>query len=202
MIFDAAPTFFATPAAFRRWLRANHASETELWVGYYKKESGMPSLSWSESVDEALCFGWIDGVRKSISAEAYTIRFTPRKPRSNWSAVNIAKMTTLIAAGRVHPTGMRAFEARDERRSEIYSFERKAVGLSPEETIAFRKKSKAWTFWEAQPPGYRRTAAHWVSSAKRPETRAKRFATLVADSAAGLRIGLLRRSVEATAKGT
>ncbi len=187
------PRFFATTAAFRRWLEANHSRRTELWVGYYRTASGKRSITWSESVDEALCFGWIDGIRKSVSVVAYTNRFTPRKARSTWSAVNIAKMRSLLAAGRVHPAGRTAFEARDEARSEVYSFERKAAALSPAETRAFRKQAKAWKFWEAQPPGYRRTAAHWVTSAKRPATRAKRLAILIADSAAGQRIGLLRR---------
>lgn len=191
MIAPDAPLFFATPAAFRRWLKAHHATETELWVGYYKKETGMPSMTWSESVDEALCFGWIDGIRKSVSADAYTNRFTPRKPSSNWSAVNIAKMNTLIAAGRVHPAGRRAFEARDEARSEVYSFERKAAALSDAETAAFRKNAKAWKFWEAQPPGYRRLASHYVTSAKRPETRVRRLSIVIRDSAAGRRIGIL-----------
>jgi uncharacterized protein YdeI (YjbR/CyaY-like superfamily) len=191
--FVPVPTFFASPARFRQWLKANHLRATEVWVGYHKKETGKQGLDWSQSVDEALCFGWIDGIRKSLDATTYTNRFTPRKRSSNWSAVNIAKMERLLEAGRVAPAGRKAYEQRDERRSEVYSFERKATALSEAELATFRKKAKAWKFWEAQPPGYRRTAAHWVTSAKRPETRAKRFATLIADSAAGLRIGMLRR---------
>lgn len=187
------PTFFATPAAFGRWLKAHHATASELLVGYWKVDSGKPSMTWPESVDEALCYGWIDGVRRSLGADAYTIRFTPRKPRSIWSAVNIRKVQALIAAGRMQPAGLTAWARRSEAKSEVYAFERKAVALSRGELAAFRKQAAAWRFWEAQPAGYRRTAAHWVASAKKPETRARRFATLLADSAAGLRIGPLRR---------
>jgi uncharacterized protein YdeI (YjbR/CyaY-like superfamily) len=188
------PIFFASPAEFRRWLKANHARETELWVGYYLKATGKPTMTWSQSVDEALCFGWIDGIRKSVPPDGYVSRFTPRKPRSNWSAVNLAKMLVLMAAKRVAPAGMKVYEARDERRSEVYSFERKAAALTRQDLAAFRKNAKAWKFWQAQPPGYRRIASHYVTSAKRPETRAKRLATVIADSEAGLRIGLLRKA--------
>ena len=187
------PQFFPTPAAFRRWLRTHHRAETELWVGYHKVATGKPSMTWPESVDEALCYGWIDGLRKSIDGGAYMIRFTPRKPTSIWSNVNIKKVHALIAAARMRPVGLRAFEARTDARTGVASFESKALPLSREEISAFRKQAAAWKFWESQPPGYRRTAAHLVTSAKRPETRAKRFAALVADSAAGLRIAQLRR---------
>lgn len=187
------PEFFPSPAAFRRWLQAHHASEKELWVGYHKVATGKPSMTWSDSVDEALCHGWIDGVRKSIDGEAYMIRFTPRKTTSIWSDVNTKKMAVLIASGRMRPAGLRAFEARKATRAGVYAFESKAQALSSAEVAAFRKHAHAWKFWDAQPLGYRRTAAHWVASAKRPETRVKRFATLIADSAAGLRIGQLRR---------
>lgn len=187
------PTFFATPAVFGAWLRKHHANETELLVGFHKKQSGKPSMTWPESVDEALCFGWIDGVRRAFDADSYTIRFTPRKTRSIWSDVNTKKALALIETGRMQPKGLEAFEARDEQRAGIYAFERKAAALSDAEVARFRKKAKAWAFWESQPAGYRRTAAHWVASAKRAETRARRFATLLEDSAAGLRIGQLRR---------
>lgn len=187
------PTFFPTAAAFRRWLQSHHATETELVVGFHKMGSGKPSMTWPESVDEALCFGWIDSVRRSLDADSYTIRFTPRKPRSIWSAVNIAKVEALIAAGRMRPAGMRAWAARTEARSEVYAFERKASALSDEELTRFRARRKAWEFFESQPAGYRRTAMHWVASAKRADTRTKRFAQLVADSAAGLRIASQRR---------
>lgn len=187
------PEFFPSPAAFRRWLRANHATETELWVGYHKVATGRPSMTWSDSVDEALCYGWIDGLRKSVDGDAYMIRFTPRKATSIWSEVNTRKIETLIAAGRMRPAGLRAFEKRRTDRAGVYAFESKAQQFTPAELAAFRKKARAWKFWEAQPPGYRRLTTHWVASAKRPETRSKRFATLVTDSAAGLRIAALRR---------
>lgn len=187
------PTFFPTAAAFRRWLQSHHATASELLVGFHKKGSGKPSMTWPESVDEALCFGWIDSVRRSLGADSYSIRFTPRQPRSIWSAVNIAKVEALIAAGRMRPAGMRAWAARSEARSEVYAFERKATTLTDEELARFRARRKAWAFFESQPAGYRRIAMHWVASAKRADTRTTRFAQLVADSAAGLRIASQRR---------
>jgi len=187
------PEFFPSPAAFGRWLRAHHATATELWVAYHKVATGKPSMTWSDSVDEALCHGWIDGLRKSLGDDAYMIRFTPRKATSIWSDVNTKKMHALIAAGRMRPAGLRAFEARKDARAGVYAFEQKAQELSRTELAAFRKEAGAWKFWQAQPLGYRRTAAHWVSSAKRSETRARRLATLISDSAAGLRIAQLRR---------
>lgn len=188
------PYFFETPAKFRAWLRKNHAKASELWVGYRRKDSGRKSITWPESVDEALCHGWIDGIRKRIDAESYAIRFTPRKPTSIWSAVNLGRVQVLIAEGRMQPAGMKAFEARREDRTAIYAFERKtAPELTPEETKTFRANAKAWTFFQSQPPGYRRLSLHWIVSAKRPETRTKRLATLIADSANELRLGALRR---------
>ena len=186
--------FFASPEEFRRWLADNHAEATELWVGFYKRDSGRPSITWPESVDEALCYGWIDGIRKSVSVEAYTIRFTPRKRGSIWSKVNIDKAQELVRTGRMQPPGMRALEARDETKSGVYSFERsQEAKLTPREQKQLRANRKAWTFFEAQPPGYRRVCLHWVVSAKRPETRERRLNTLIADSAAGRRIAPLRR---------
>lgn len=188
------PTFFATPADFRQWLQAHHQTERELLVGFYKKGSGRPSITWPESVAEALCFGWIDGVRKSIDDESYTIRFTPRKRGSIWSAVNMRLAEELIRDGRMQPAGLAAWEARDPARSAVYSFEQKeAAQLTPEMEARFRENAQAWKFWEAQPPGYRKTATHYVMSAKREDTRARRLQTLIDDSAAGRRIGLLRR---------
>lgn len=181
------PVFFATPAEWRAWLEANHASETELLVGFHKKGTGMPSITWPESVDEALCFGWIDGVRRSLGAESYTIRFTPRKARSVWSNVNIRRAGELIAEGRMTPAGLRAFEARTGERSGVYSFEQEdqaKVVLSPEMEARFRADAVAWEYFQSRPPWYRRTATWWVISAKREETREKRIATLIADSAA------------------
>ncbi len=188
------PTFFATPAEFRQWLERHHQSERELLVGFYKKSSGRPSITWPESVAEALCFGWIDGVRRSIDDESYSIRFTPRKKGSIWSAVNMRLAEELIRDGRMQPAGLAAWEARDPAKSAVYSFEqREAAQLAPDMEARLRDNAQAWKFWQAQPPGYRKTATFWVMSAKRPETRAKRLQTLIDDSAAGLRIGLLRR---------
>ena len=193
------PVFFATPAEWRAWLEAHHASETELLVGFHKKGTGMPSITWPQSVDEALCFGWIDGVRRSLGAESYTIRFTPRKARSFWSNVNIGRVGELVAEGRMTPAGLRAFEARTGERSGVYSFEQKdkdAVVLSPEMEARFRADAVAWDYFQSRPPWYRRTATWWVISAKKEETREKRIATLIADSAARRPIRGLDRNNE------
>jgi uncharacterized protein YdeI (YjbR/CyaY-like superfamily) len=191
------PTFFATAAEFRRWLKQHHRSERELWVGFHKKSSGRPSLTWPESVDEALCFGWIDGVRRTIDSESYAIRFTPRKRGSIWSAVNTRRAEEFIREGRMQPAGLRAFEARDPAKSGVYSFEqRRGARLSAEAEARFRANPAAWRFFESQPPGYRRTAVWWVVSAKREATRARRLETLIDDSAAGRRIAPLRRAGE------
>jgi uncharacterized protein YdeI (YjbR/CyaY-like superfamily) len=189
------PTFFATPADFRAWLEAHHASETELLVGFHKKGSGTPSITWPESVDEALCFGWIDGVRRSLDADAYTVRFTPRKRKSYWSIVNIRRAGELIAEGRMRPAGLAAFEARAGERSGVYSFEQKdEVRFDPEQAARFQADAQAWDFFQAQAPWYRRTATWWVISAKQEATRARRLATLMEDSAAGRLIAGLRRT--------
>jgi uncharacterized protein YdeI (YjbR/CyaY-like superfamily) len=186
------PTFFATPAQFRAWLEEHHESETELLVGFYKRASGKPSITWPESVDQALCFGWIDGVRRSLGDEAYTIRFTPRKARSNWSAVNVARMNELAAEGLVQPAGVAAFERRSDDRTAIYSYEqRKNATLPPEYEQQLRADAAAAEFFDSQPPWYRRTATHWVISAKREATRERRLAQLIEDSASGRRIGPL-----------
>jgi uncharacterized protein YdeI (YjbR/CyaY-like superfamily) len=193
------PRFFPTPADFRAWLEANHESETELLVGYYKKDSGRASITWPESVDEALCFGWIDGVRRSHGDVAYTIRFTPRKPTSIWSAINVAKVEALKKDGRMRPAGLRAYSARTAERTGVYSFERlEAAKLSRDHERRLRANRRAAAFFDAQPPGYRRTATHWVVSAKRPETRDQRLSQLIADSAAGRRIRHLRRPERTT----
>jgi uncharacterized protein YdeI (YjbR/CyaY-like superfamily) len=188
------PTFFKTPARFRAWLETHHETKKELLVGFYKKGTGKQSITWPESVDEALCFGWIDGVRRSLGDEAYSIRFTPRRPRSIWSAVNVARVTELAAAGRMTPAGTRAFEARTPERTGVYAFERKAAAeLTAEEDAKLRAYRKAAAFFDAQPPWYRRTAIHWVVSAKRPETRQRRLDQLIGDSAAGRTIPPLTR---------
>lgn len=187
------PTFFATPADFRDWLDANHQTAPELIVGFYKKGTGRPSITWPESVDEALCVGWIDGVRRSVDDEAYQIRFTPRKPRSTWSTVNIKRVEELTREGRMRPAGLAAFQARTAANSEIYAYEQKEeAALDPAAEARFRADATAWAFFESQPPYYRRTAMHWVTSAKKAETREKRLATLIEDSANGLRIAQLR----------
>jgi uncharacterized protein YdeI (YjbR/CyaY-like superfamily) len=188
------PVFFATPAEFRAWLEENHATLRELRVGYYKVASGEPSLTWPESVDQALCFGWIDGVRHRLSDEAYAIRFTPRKPTSIWSAINVARVAELTKGGLMRPAGMRAFAARTAERTGIYSFERnEAAKLSKAQEKLLRDNRKAAAFFDAQPPWYRRTATHWVISAKQEGTRARRLAQLIEDSAAGRAIRSLRR---------
>ncbi len=186
------PTFFATPADFRRWFAKNAATKAELLVGFHKKGSGKPSITWPESVDEALCVGWIDGVRRSIDDTSYTIRFTPRRPGSAWSAINIAKVKELTAAGRMKPAGLAAFAARDARDAG-YSYQQLTTApFSPEQEKRFRRDAKAWRFFSAQPPGYRRVATYWVASAKKEETRERRLAILIADSAAGRRLGRLQ----------
>jgi uncharacterized protein YdeI (YjbR/CyaY-like superfamily) len=185
----ATPHFFASPAEFRAWLEANHDRERELLVGFYKKGSGKPSITWPESVDEALCFGWIDGVRRSLDAERYTIRFTPRKPTSIWSNVNIAKVEMLLKAGRMRSAGLAAWERRDPEKSGIYSFERaNPAEFDADAERRFRRARGAWRFFQAQPPGYRRLATHYVTSAKRPETRERRLAVLIEHSARGERL--------------
>jgi uncharacterized protein YdeI (YjbR/CyaY-like superfamily) len=189
------PTFFETPEAFRSWLAEHHESEEVLWVGYYKKATGRPSITWPESVDEALCFGWIDGLRKKVDEEAYTVRFTPRKPASHWSRVNIEKVEKLLAEDRMEPAGLAAWEARDPERSGRASYEReKPAKLPPEMEKRFRAREDAWAWFRDQAPWYRRTALHWVTSAKRQSTRERRLDTLIEDSAAGRRVKPLRRA--------
>jgi uncharacterized protein YdeI (YjbR/CyaY-like superfamily) len=183
------PTTFERPEDFRAWLEQHHDSERELWVGYYKRGSGKASMTWPESVDEALCFGWIDAIRKSIDAERYMIRFTPRRVGSIWSAVNIGRVAAITDDGRMQPAGRKAFEARREDRSGIYSYEQrdKAVFDRAFEK-RFRAKKKAWASFEAMPRSYRRAAIRWVMTAKKEETRERRLATLMEDSAAGRRV--------------
>ncbi|HEY3349153.1 MAG TPA: YdeI/OmpD-associated family protein [Thermoanaerobaculia bacterium] len=188
------PVFFETAADFRRWLEKNHAKATELFIGFLKKAPGRSSLTYFEALDEALCFGWIDGVRRSLDAERWFQRFTPRKAKSVWSLVNVRKAEALVALGRMAPAGLEAFESRDERRTGLYSFEQgKAPTLGRLDLRAFRARPKAWAFFQAQPPGYRRTATFWVMSAKKPETKHRRLAQLIEDSAKGRRLGMLSR---------
>lgn len=183
------PRFFRTPVSFSRWLETNHDTKTELWVGFYKKSSGKPSVTWPEAVDEALCWGWIDGIRKSVDAMAYTIRFTPRKPTSNWSVINTRRAEALIEEGRMREPGLRAFRARTDDRAGVYSFEQqKNPQLDPAFETRFRANRAAWKFFEALPPSYRRAVTWWVISAKRDETRASRLEKLIAACAEGRRL--------------
>jgi uncharacterized protein YdeI (YjbR/CyaY-like superfamily) len=186
------PIFFASPDEFRAWLEEHHATATELLAGFHKKSTGRPTMTWTESVREALCFGWIDGIRRSLGDESYTIRFTPRKPRSNWSSLNVRHVEELIREGRMTAAGLAAYEARTAKRTGVYAFEqRHAARLEPEQEERFRADPKAWEFFQAQPASYRQTAIYWVVSAKREETRARRLATLISDSAAGRRLAQL-----------
>ena len=181
--------FFATPEAFRAWLDEHHEREIECLVGFYKRDSGKPSMTWPESVDEALSFGWIDGVRRSIDDVSYCIRFTPRKATSTWSAINVKRMAVLVAQGRVRPAGLAAFEKRKPEKTGIYAYEnRKSAKLDPEAEREFRRNKKAWAYFESQAPHYRHLAIFWVVSAKKPETRRARLATLISDSALGRKI--------------
>ncbi len=184
-----APKFFENANAFRQWLEANAGSATEILVGFYKVGTGRSSMSWSESVDEALCFGWIDGVRKRIDDTTYSIRFTPRKPTSIWSAINIAKVEQLQTEGRMMPAGAKAFAKRTEAKSVVYAHEQeKTAELSSAELRVFRRNKVAWSFFGSTPPGYKKVVLHWVSSAKKPETRAARLNKLLEASAAGQRL--------------
>jgi uncharacterized protein YdeI (YjbR/CyaY-like superfamily) len=185
------PRYFRSPAEFRKWLEKNHAKADELVVGFHKKATGKPSMTWPESVDEALCFGWIDGIRRSVDEERYSIRFTPRRPGSNWSAVNLKRVPELEALGRMTDAGRAAFAKRSEAKSAIYSYENKPEDLPPGDRRRFRANRKAWKFFSEQPAGYRRTALYWVLSAKKEETRQRRLDTLIDDSAAGRRLAQL-----------
>ena len=196
------PVFFATSADLRAWLEANHQRAEELWVGFYRRDSGRASITWPEAVDEALCFGWIDGIRKRVDEISYMNRLTPRRRTSTWSAVNIARVAELTKQKRMRPAGLAAFAHRDEARSGIYSYEqRKAAAFDAADEKRFRANANAWEFFHAQPAGYRQTATWWVLSAKREETRQKRLATLIEDSAAGLPIRQLdRKGIRSTSR--
>lgn len=187
------PVFFPTAGAFRVWLEKNHAASGELRVGFYKKGSGKIAMTYQEAVLEALCFGWIDGVLNRLDADSFTHRFSPRKPRSIWSRVNVAHAERLTAAGKMHAAGLAAFAARDVAKTGTYAFERQTPAkLTRTQEKQFRANAAAWKFFSAQAPWYRRTAVHLVISAKQEATRARRLAQLIADSAAGRRIGELR----------
>ena len=176
---------FPSADAFRAWLEASHDVAAEQWIGYYKKGVPKASMTYAESVDEALCFGWIDGLTRRIDDEVYAIRFTPRRRTSNWSAVNIAKVAALSAAGLMHPAGLKAFEERDRRKDAVYSYERPEHELSPKFVTRLEADADAWSFWQTRPPSFRRQASYWVMSAKRPDTRERRFMALLSESRAG-----------------
>jgi uncharacterized protein YdeI (YjbR/CyaY-like superfamily) len=181
--------FFGNPEEFRAWLEKHGAKEGELLVGFHKVGTGKPSLTWPQSVDEALCFGWIDGVRKRIDDGAYQIRFTPRKAKSTWSAVNVRRVEALVAEGRMRPAGLEAFARRLEANSGIYSYEQAALlALTPDEVKAFRRNKAAWAYFDAVAPSYRKAVTHWIASAKKEETRARRLAKLIESCAAGVRL--------------
>jgi uncharacterized protein YdeI (YjbR/CyaY-like superfamily) len=194
------PRFFRSAADFRRWLEKNHATAREVWVGFYNQRSGKTGISYKEALDEALCLGWIDGVRKTVDDGRYTVRFTPRQPGSAWSVVNIARVEELRAGGRMGAAGLDAFAQRDEARSRAQSRERERATLGPELERIFRENARAWAFYEAQPPSYRRLTAFWVASAKKEETRLRRLQGLVDCSARGRRIPELERRGGAAAE--
>ena len=188
------PTFFPTPTEFRVWLEKHHDRAEELWVGFYKKSSGNPSITWPEAVDEVLCFGWIDGKRKGIDDSSYAIRFTPRKPNSIWSAVNLRRVEELAREGRMHPPGLKAFDQRVTDRSRIYSYEqRDAARLDDAQEKLFRANRKAWDYFQTAPPSYRKAAIWWVVSAKAEETRLRRLTKLIDDSERGRTVPPLTR---------
>ena len=194
------PTFFKSASHLRRWLEKNHAVSSELWLGMYKKASGKGGVTYKDALDESLCFGWIDGVRKRLNEESFVQRFTPRRTGSYWSAVNVRRARELIEGGRMHAAGRAAFERRDAARTERYSFERQNVTLDAAAERQFRANAKAWAFFQSDAPWYRKVVTHWVSSAKRPETRQRRLETLIRDAAAGRRISGLppKRTLQTT----
>jgi uncharacterized protein YdeI (YjbR/CyaY-like superfamily) len=183
----AEPVYFASETDFRQWLSGNHQTALELLVGFWKKSSGKPSIDWPQARDQALCFGWIDGVRKSLGEDGYTIRFTPRRKGSIWSKVNVERFEALSAAGHMTPEGVRAYEE-NKHKSGLYSYENELKELTPAETKLIRANKPAWKDWEARPAGYRKVVLHWITGAKRPETRQKRLTTLIEVSASGNRI--------------
>jgi uncharacterized protein YdeI (YjbR/CyaY-like superfamily) len=181
--------YFKSASGFRRWLEVNHARVSEIWVGFFKKDSGKAGLTYAEAVDEALCFGWIDGLKKRVDQLSYTHRFTPRQPKSNWSRINIQHVERLKKAGRMRPAGLKAYAAREPERSGIYSFENAPRKLAGADEKQFKANETACEFFQRQPPGYRRIAIWWVISAKKPETRARRLGQLIAASRNALRLG-------------
>jgi uncharacterized protein YdeI (YjbR/CyaY-like superfamily) len=190
------PQFFMTLDELRQWFMENHDRAQEVWIGFYKKESGRGGVTYPQAVDEALCFGWIDGIRKRVDDASYMNRFTPRKKGSNWSAVNIKRVGELVEMGRMQPPGLAAFNARDVEKSQQYSYERSERKLPEEYEAQIQANPAAWAYWQSQPPSYRKTASWWVISAKQEATRLKRLTVLIDESASGRRIPALRRNGE------
>jgi uncharacterized protein YdeI (YjbR/CyaY-like superfamily) len=190
-VTESAPRFFEGREQLRRWLHANHDTTPELWLGFWKKATGRPSVTWPEVVDECLCVGWIDGIRKSIDADSFKQRITPRRRGSNWSAVNVKRMNELIAEGRVLPAGLTAFEARDPKRTNQYSNEQQTIVFAPEQEAQLRAHEAAWVHWQKLAASYRRAATWWVVSAKQEATRQRRLAEVIERCAQGLKVGVL-----------
>jgi len=183
--------YFKSTAEFRAWLEANHTSATELWLGFYKQDSGKVGITYPEALDEALCFGWIDGVRKRVDELRFTQRFTPRKPKSVWSLINVSHVKRLTRAGRIRPAGLKAFAARSAAKTGVHSFENRPSELSSELASVFKSDKAAWELFQQQPPGYRRLASFFVMSAKQEQTRQRRLAQLMTDSKQGRRLGVV-----------
>ncbi|HYH91847.1 MAG TPA: YdeI/OmpD-associated family protein [Candidatus Saccharimonadales bacterium] len=193
--------FLATPEELRDWFDAHHETAEELWLGGYRKATGRPSVAWSDAVDEALCVGWIDSVRYSLDETSFAQRFTPRRKGSNWSAINVAKVAALTAAGRMRPAGLAAYEARNAAKTAVYSYEQPETAFSEDELARIRANAAAWADWEKRPPSYKKAITHWVTSAKRPETRERRLEALIEDSAAGRAVGPMRAAGRAREGG-
>jgi len=187
-LFEMKPIFFKTPGAFRTWLQKHHGTKAELWVGFYKKASRKKGISYPEAVDAALCFGWIDGIKKRVDEDSYVHRFSPRKAASIWSAINTRRATELVALGLMAPPGLDAFERRDRAKTKRYSYENRPAAFDPALERAFRANAAAWTFFRAQPPGYQKLHIFWVMSAKKDEARLRRLAALIKRSAEGVRM--------------
>jgi len=187
-MIDKSIIFFPTQKEMHKWFEKNHKKEKELFAGYYKVSTGKPSITWSQSVDEALCFGWIDGVRRSVNDDSYCIRFTPRKPKSNWSAINIKKVEELTRFGLMKPEGLTAFSFRKEEKSKIYAYENPAVGFEKSYEKKFKANKQAWNYFQSKSPSYQKTTTRWVMSAKQEETRLKRLNELIKDCALSKKI--------------
>lgn len=185
------PTFFSSPEKFRAWLQRNHDRESELLVGFHKKSSGKKSVTYAEALDEALCFGWIDGVRKNLDETSYTIRFTPRKPKSIWSNINVNHVERLKKEGRMHAAGLEAYARRDPKRTGIYAFENEPRQLSPAYEKTFRQNEKAWKFFETMAPSLKKVSIHWIMSAKKEETQLRRLKHVIENSEKGVKSGVL-----------